>query len=46
MAVLAFFSANSGGAALIMVDVTILMIFLGGHVAMSQLLIVDNTWLD
>lgn len=37
MAVLAVFSVNSGGVALITGDVTTLMIFLDGHVGMSQL---------
>ncbi len=38
MAALVVFSVNSGGVALITGDVTTLMIFLGGHVSMSQLL--------
>lgn len=37
MAVLAVFSVNSGGVALITGDVTTLMIFLDGHLSMSQL---------
>lgn len=36
--VLVVFAVNSGGAALITGDVTTLMIFLAGHVSMSQLL--------
>lgn len=39
MAVLIIFAVNSGGVALITGDVTTLMIFLGGHVHMSELLI-------
>ncbi|WP_144210243.1 sodium:proton antiporter NhaD [Shewanella donghaensis] len=39
MAVLIIFAVNSGGVALITGDVTTLMIFLGGKVQMSQLLI-------
>lgn len=39
MAVLIIFAVNSGGVALITGDVTTLMIFLGGHVQMSELLI-------
>ena len=38
MAVLIIFAVNSGGVALITGDVTTLMIFLGGHVGMSELL--------
>ena len=38
MAVLIIFAVNSGGVALITGDVTTLMIFLGGHVHMSELL--------
>ncbi len=38
MAALVVFSVNSGGVALITGDVTTLMIFLAGHVSMSQLL--------
>ncbi|MGL6123282.1 MAG: sodium:proton antiporter NhaD [Shewanella sp.] len=38
MAVLIIFSVNSGGVALITGDVTTLMIFLAGHVQMSELL--------
>ncbi len=38
MATLVVFAVNSGGVALITGDVTTLMIFLGGHVSMSQLL--------
>lgn len=38
MAVLVVFAVNSGGVALITGDVTTLMIFLAGHVNMSQLL--------
>lgn len=38
MAVISVFSVNSGGVALITGDVTTLMIFLDGHVKMSQLL--------
>lgn len=38
MAVLIIFAVNSGGVALITGDVTTLMIFLGGHVDMSELL--------
>ncbi|MGM8892259.1 SLC13 family permease, partial [Psychrobacter sp. 1Y1] len=38
MAVLIIFAVNSGGVALITGDVTTLMIFLGGHVRMSELL--------
>ena len=38
MAVLVVFAVNSGGVALITGDVTTLMIFLEGHVTMSQLL--------
>ena len=38
MAVLAVFAVNSGGVALITGDVTTLMIFLDGHVAMGQLI--------
>jgi Na+/H+ antiporter NhaD/arsenite permease-like protein len=37
MAILAVFSVNSGGVSLITGDVTTLMIFLDGHVEMSQL---------
>jgi Na+/H+ antiporter NhaD/arsenite permease-like protein len=37
MAILIIFSVNSGGVALITGDVTTLMIFLDGHVQMSQL---------
>ncbi|WP_199611956.1 sodium:proton antiporter NhaD [Flocculibacter collagenilyticus] len=37
MAILVVFSVNSGGVALITGDVTTLMIFLDGHVQMSQL---------
>ncbi|WP_111980226.1 sodium:proton antiporter NhaD [Algibacillus agarilyticus] len=37
MAILTVFSVNSGGVALITGDVTTLMIFLDGHVQMSQL---------
>jgi Na+/H+ antiporter NhaD/arsenite permease-like protein len=39
MAVLIIFAVNSGGVALITGDVTTLMIFLGGHVHISQLLV-------
>jgi len=39
MAVLIIFAVNSGGVALITGDVTTLMIFLGGHVHMSELLL-------
>lgn len=39
MAVLIIFAVNSGGVALITGDVTTLMIFLGGHVHMSELLV-------
>lgn len=39
MAVLIIFAVNSGGVSLITGDVTTLMIFLGGHVQMSELLI-------
>ncbi|MGJ8693057.1 MAG: sodium:proton antiporter NhaD [Thalassotalea sp.] len=39
MAILIIFSVNSGGVALITGDVTTLMIFLDGHVQMSQLFI-------
>lgn len=39
MAVLVVFAVNSGGVALITGDVTTLMIFLDGHVEMSQLLL-------
>lgn len=39
MAVLIIFAVNSGGVALITGDVTTLMIFLAGHVSMSELLI-------
>ncbi|WP_076407615.1 sodium:proton antiporter NhaD [Shewanella sp. UCD-KL12] len=39
MAVLIIFAVNSGGVALITGDVTTLMIFLGGHVQMSELLV-------
>ena len=39
MAILIVFSVNSGGVALITGDVTTLMIFLDGHVQMSQLFI-------
>ena len=39
MAVLIIFAVNSGGVALITGDVTTLMIFLGGHVQMSELLL-------
>jgi len=38
MAVLIIFAVNSGGVSLITGDVTTLMIFLGGHVSMSELL--------
>lgn len=38
MAVLIIFAVNSGGVSLITGDVTTLMIFLGGHVNMSELL--------
>ncbi|MGI2855814.1 sodium:proton antiporter NhaD [Shewanella algae] len=38
MAVLIIFAVNSGGVSLITGDVTTLMIFLGGHVHMSELL--------
>ncbi|ABI39965.1 Citrate transporter [Shewanella sp. MR-4] len=38
MAVLIIFAVNSGGVALITGDVTTLMIFLGGHVHISELL--------
>lgn len=38
MSVLIIFAVNSGGVALITGDVTTLMIFLGGHVHISQLL--------
>lgn len=38
MATLVVFAVNSGGVALITGDVTTLMIFLAGHVSMSQLL--------
>ena len=38
MAVLSVFAVNSGGVALITGDVTTLMIFLDGHVAMGQLI--------
>lgn len=38
MAVLIIFSVNSGGVALITGDVTTLMIFLSGHVKMSELI--------
>ena len=38
MAILIIFSVNSGGVALITGDVTTLMIFLDGHVQMSQLI--------
>ncbi|GAB3110515.1 sodium:proton antiporter [Aestuariicella hydrocarbonica] len=39
MAALVVFAVNSGGVALITGDVTTLMIFLGGYVSMSQLLL-------
>lgn len=39
MAVLIIFAVNSGGVALITGDVTTLMIFLGGHVHISELLL-------
>lgn len=39
MAALVVFAVNSGGVSLITGDVTTLMIFLGGHVSMSQLLL-------
>ncbi|QYJ85343.1 sodium:proton antiporter NhaD [Shewanella mesophila] len=39
MSVLIIFAVNSGGVALITGDVTTLMIFLGGHVHISQLLV-------
>ncbi len=39
MSVLIIFAVNSGGVALITGDVTTLMIFLGGHLKMSELLI-------
>lgn len=38
MAVLIIFAVNSGGVSLITGDVTTLMIFLGGHVQMSELM--------
>ncbi len=38
LATLVVFAVNSGGVALITGDVTTLMIFLGGHVSMAQLL--------
>ncbi|MCL1056837.1 sodium:proton antiporter NhaD [Shewanella gelidimarina] len=41
MAVLIIFAVNSGGVALITGDVTTLMIFLGGHVHMSELLMLS-----
>ena len=39
MAVLIIFAVNSGGVSLITGDVTTLMIFLGGHVQMSELMV-------